>query len=206
MNKICYKELLFKSVLAGWLIGFAACIFVQCQYLSQPFGKIIGAGLFSLGLIAVIVLEAYLFTGKIGYVNSKQTIIYALFGLVINLAVAFVVGVLYKMIYGEQIIMNPILAKTWYQTLADGFSCGALIYLAVELYKKCQKLIVVILPVMAFILAGFTHCIATMTYLGMCEFTMKGFIYVMLVVIGNAVGSLTIRFLQEGYKCTTVKS
>ena len=82
MKKI---ELIFKSVLAGVLIGLAACIFAGCNSAIQaPWGKVLGASLFSIGLISVIFLEAFLFTGKIGYVDSKEKTIDVIIGLAFN--------------------------------------------------------------------------------------------------------------------------
>ena len=63
------KNLILKSILAGVLISLASIIYLNCS------DKIIGSILFSIGLIAVIFLEANLFTGKVGYINSKKSFI-----------------------------------------------------------------------------------------------------------------------------------
>ena len=55
--------------------------------------------------------------------------------------------------------------------LKDGFGCGVLIYLAVELYRKTHKFIPVIICVMAFILSGTEHSIADAFFLGASQFT-----------------------------------
>lgn len=196
MLKSNIKQLIYKSILAGSLIGFAACIFARCQEFEPPIGKLVGASLFSIGLIAVILLDTYLFTGKIGYVNSKQTLLISVIGLLINLLSAFLIGLIYRYIYGVQPLMATRLLKPWYRVLVDGVGCGVLIYLAVELYKRSSKLICIILPVIAFILAGFEHCIATVAYLGMSTITWRGVLYIILIAIGNAAGSLLIRLLQ----------
>lgn len=184
------KKLLLKSVLAGVLIGLAACIYVKCT------DKLAGSILFSIGLIGVILLQAYLYTGKIGYVDNKQKLKDAMLGLVVNLSTAFCVGLIFRLCNGEQVVMAAKIAKNWYQLLFDGIGCGALIYLAVELYKKSNNILVVILPVMAFILAGFEHCIADAAYYGMCESTWQGLLAIILVIIGNTIGSLLIHLLQ----------
>lgn len=194
-----YLELIIKALFAGVLIGLAACIFVGCKtYIDAPWGKILGAALFSIGLISVILLDAYLFTGKIGYVDSEAKLADAFIGLFFNLVGAFIIGLIYRGCFGIQTIMDTRLVKTWYQILLDGVGCGALIYLAVELFKHYKSLLVIILPVMAFILANFEHSIATMAFFGMCNFTWLGFGYIILIILGNAIGSLALRWLQIG--------
>lgn len=193
-KKEAMTHVIFNSLLAGILIGLAACIFVACG------DKLVGSFLFSIGLIAVILLQAFLFTGKIGYVNSKETLKYAVVGLVFNVIAAFIVGLIFRLCNNTQTIFNSRLEKSWYKLLFDGVGCGALIYLAVELFKKKESLLVIILPVMAFILAGFEHSIADAAYYGMCELSWKGLGCIGLVIIGNAIGSLAIRELQTKFK------
>ena len=83
-------NLIVKSILAGLLISLAGIVYLNCPE------KIVGSLLFSLGLISVILLEANLFTGKIGYVNSKQSILDSLLILVFNLVAATIVGLIYR--------------------------------------------------------------------------------------------------------------
>jgi formate/nitrite transporter FocA (FNT family) len=51
---------------------------------------------------------------------------------------------------------------------------------------------------MAFILAGFEHCVADAFYLGASGVSWLGIGFVLLVVLGNSIGSLAIRWLQVG--------
>ena len=194
MNKL---QVIAKSAFAGLLIGLAAIVFVLIkQALPEPYGLIVGSCMFSIGLISVILLEAYLFTGKVGYINSKETLINGLISLPVNLIVAFVVGLIFRAIMGAQTLMDAKLALPWYEVLFKGIITGALIYLAVELYKHVKSLIVVILPVIAFILSGSLHFIAEAAYIGMCELNVNELLYILLVILGNSFGSLIIRGLQ----------
>ena len=188
------KELIRKSSLAGLLISLAGMIYLNCE------NKIVGAFLFSIGLIAVIILETNLFTGKIGYVNNKKKLLDALIILGVNLGTAFICGLLYKLCIGQAHAMDTRLTKEWYRLLFDGAGCGALIYIAVELKKKYNSIIPIIICVMAFILAGFEHSIADCFYYGACELTWQGLGALGLVIVGNAIGSLLIRFLEVGYE------
>lgn len=84
------KNLITKSILAGLLIALAGITYLNCL------DKTVGSLLFSLGLISVILLEAKLFTGVIGYINSKRSILDSLVILIFNLVTAIVVGFIYR--------------------------------------------------------------------------------------------------------------
>ena len=183
------KEFILKSILAGFLIAIAGVFYSQVTT-----STFMGSFLFSLGLIAVIILEANLYTGKIGYV-TKQTIGPVSLMLVINLVTAGLVGFVYRLCVSTNTIMYYKLAKTIPQVLFDAFVCGVCIFLAVELYRRTKNLITVIVPVMAFILSGAEHCIADMFYYCAGPLSWKGLLFLLLVIIGNSAGSLCVRFL-----------
>lgn len=195
-------QFIFKSLLAGVLIALAGGIYLSCGSLisNHDLAKIVGSFLFSIGLIAVLVLDANLFTGKVGYIDSWHKFGLACACLVYNVLVAFLIGMLYRGINGSDAI-GPFasrLLKPWYKMFADGFGCGALIYLAVELYRRTKNLIPVIICVMAFILSGTEHCIADAFYLGASILSWKGFGYLGLAIIGNSLGAVALHWLQVG--------
>ena len=193
-------NLITKSILAGLLISLAGIVYLNCT------DEIVGSLLFSLGLISVILLEANLFTGKIGYVNSKQSILDSLLILVFNLWAATVVGLIYRCGSDAAALIADsklsIFSKSWWLTGLKSIGCGAAIYLAVEGYKKSKSLIPVILGVMVFILAGWNHCIADCFYVAAGSSSVLAIPYLLVVIVGNSIGSLLIRFLQLGGKLT----
>lgn len=192
-----YTKLILKSILAGLLIAMAGWIYLICQNLGlDGWNKVIGSFMFSIGLIAVVLLEANLYTGKVGYINNKQKLIDGIIIVVVNLLTAFLIGLAFRGSIGTSLAMESRLAKSWYRVLADGIGCGICIYVAVEGFKKTKSLIPVILGVMAFILGGFEHCIADAFYYGASELTWLGLGYVGIAVIGNSIGSLITRWLQ----------
>lgn len=198
------KQLVSKSTLAGLLISLGATAFLTVD------NKIVGALLFSIGLTAVILLEANLYTGKIGYVNSKAKLISAALILIQNLLVALVCG-LGLIFYStknnicEDLWLNK-LTKSWYEFLFDSIGCGICIYLSVELYKKTGSIFVIVLGVLVFILSGFEHCIADIFYLSASmSFDLKSILYILIAIIGNSIGSLLIRFLQLNFRFCEVK-
>ena len=193
-------NLITKSILAGLLISLAGIVYLNCS------DKIVGSLLFSLGLISVILLEANLFTGKIGYVNSKRSILDSLLILVFNLVAAAIVGLTYRCSSdaAASIAESKLLvfSETWWLTGLKSIGCGAAIYLAVEGYKKSKSLIPVILGVMVFILAGWNHCIADCFYMAAGSSSALAIPYLLVIIVGNSIGSLLIRFLQLGGKLT----
>ena len=196
------KQLVSKSTLAGLLISLGATAFLSVD------NKIVGALLFSIGLTAVILLEANLYTGKIGYVNSKAKLISAALILIQNLLVALVCGLIFystKNNICENLWLNK-LTKSWHEFLFDSIGCGICIYLSVELYKKTGSIFVIVLGVLVFILSGFEHCIADIFYLSASmSFDLKSILYILIAIIGNSIGSLLIRFLQLNFRFCEVK-
>ena len=193
-------NLITKSILAGLLISLVGIVYLNCP------NKIVGSLLFSLGLISILILEAKLFTGAIGYVNSKQSILDSLLILVFNLVAAAIVGLTYRCSSdaAASIAESKLLvfSETWWLTGLKSIGCGAAIYLAVEGYKKSKSLIPVILGVMVFILAGWNHCIADCFYMAAGSSSALAIPYLLVVIVGNSIGSLLIRFLQLGGKLT----
>ena len=191
-----------KSTLAGLLISLGATAFLTVD------NETVGALLFSIGLTAVILLEANLYTGKIGYVNSKAKLISAALILIQNLLVALVCGLIFYSTKNngcENLWLNN-LTKSWHEFLFDSIGCGICIYLSVELYKKTGSIFVIVLGVLVFILSGFEHCIADIFYLSASmSFDLKSILYILIAIIGNSMGSLLIRFLQLNFRFCEVK-
>lgn len=189
---------IFKSILAGVLIALAGIVYLSCT------DKVVGSFLFSFGLCLVIILEANLYTGKVGYVESKKDVFDLLIMLGFNLLSAFLVGLIVKtgtMHDSANAVASAkldVFYDTWWITLLKSIGCGICIYGAVEGYKKTKSFIPVILGVMCFILAGFNHVVADAFYIGAARFYWINLVYLLLVAVGNAIGSILIRLLQKG--------
>ena len=191
---------ILKSILAGVLIALAGVVYLSCT------DTVVGSFLFSFGLCLVIILEANLYTGKVGDVNSKKDVFDLLIMLGFNLLSAFLVGLIVKTGSMHDSANSVVSAKldvfydTWWITLLKSIGCGICIYGSVEGYKKTKSFIPVILGVMCFILAGFNHVVADAFYIGAARFYWINLVYLPLVAIGNAIGSILIRLLQKGLK------
>ena len=188
-------KLITKSILAGVLIALAGIVYLNCS------DKVVGSFLFSFGLCLVIILEANLYTGKVGYIKSVDdlTDVMLMFG--INILSAYLVGLLSGMgpMHDSAVaIVTTKLETEWWITLLKSIGCGICIYGSVEGYKKTKSFIPVILGVMCFILAEFNHVVADAFYIGAARF--GSLQYLLLVAVGNAIGSILIRLLQRGWK------
>lgn len=128
------KQLIIKSLTAGFLIGL-------CADINTRVGGPIGALLFSIGLLTICACGLPLFTGRVG---SSNKVLELLLMLGLNIVGVLAVKFLFY-------IDNPIIM---------GIGCGMLMQIGVTAYKK-QQPIITILCVMGFILAGYKHCIAT---------------------------------------------
>ena len=75
--------------------------------------------------------------------------------------------------------------------------CGFLMYIAVDIYKQKQNIIGILCCIPAFIIAGFEHSIADMFYICNAHiFNMKTLIFILIVIIGNAMGALLHKLIK----------
>lgn len=150
--------LILSSISAG------ACIGLGCWlYVSAP-NSLIGALLFSCGLLAIRLMKYNLFTGKIQFMCTKQYKI----SKYISILLFNLIGILLMFILSSSQIREAaanIGQIKMHQSLCESFvkaiGCGALMTIAT--YKD-TPLYITILCVFSFITAGFNHCIADAFY------------------------------------------
>ena len=179
---------------------------------------IVGAFLFTIGLCAVLVFGADLFTGKCSYlVNSDSPLSYGCYLLIVwlgNLIGCSIVAVLLRSTsflvkYQEKI--SELLLRKLELPLLDvfifGILCGALMYIAVDGFNRCKENNPLLgstcyaLAVATFILCGFEHCVADMFYLllnGSVE--QEHGIFLLTVTAGNLLGGNLLRLLTPSTK------
>lgn len=182
------KDFVIKSLLAGFMIGLGCLVNVVCA------NKIVGAFLFSLGLLSVILQQYNLYTGKVGYI-SRDTAAGLLPMFLLNAIGIGVTDFLASFTRLDISAVNSIVATK----LADNYlsifilsiGCGAMMFLAVDNYKKNNSPLIVIMPIMFFILCGFEHCVANVGYFAMAHTPLSFDLCarVAIMVIGNGVGS-----------------
>ena len=196
---------IFEGILAGLMITIGCCVYLACSASGEIVGKIGGAVLFSVGLIAVCYFGFSLYTGKIGFIiadHSKDAISVLLLGLLGNVIAAAVFGIAvgYAIPSLRETAINTCNARLnqeWWQTLIRGIGCGILMYVAVGLFKEKKTPLGIIFAIPAFILAGFEHSIADMGYFAIAGiYSAKAFGFIWIVIIGNSIGSFIIPLLR----------
>ena len=193
-----------KAVAAGMMIGIGATIFLATE------SKVAGAFFFSVGLFLICSFGMNLFTGKIGYVlsnkNDPNCLVIWAGNLVGSLITAGLVRIA-KPQYAEKALQmaDAKMAMSIPAVCITALFCGMLMYAAVENFRRhpheVSGIFGVAMCVTAFILCGFEHSIADMSYL---IFACPSFAevlpylgFLLLVTIGNGLGALLLRYLTE---------
>ena len=182
------------SIWAGVLIGIGGC-----ANLYSPI-KLLGATLFSIGLIAVMIENCSLYTGKIGFLRHKSEILILAEILLGNIIGALLIGQLLSplLIQKANEIMIQKLSVSWTIWIIRSIMCGILIYIAVDMFNKYKSLLVIVLPVVVFVMCGFEHCIANIFYLSVSKiFSVQSIGFIITCIIGNTIGSLIAAVLQN---------
>jgi len=182
-----------RAVCAGAAIALGGTVYLSCQ------DKVVGAFLFSVGLITVLAFGFDLFTGKAcngDYLKKPGTLALiwlgnfvgaAFFGLMVSTH-----GALYET---ASAVTAAKLDKPVYIIIIDGLICELCIAIAVCGYKKAEgfgKYLVVILGVMVFILCGSEHVVADMFYLAAARTVrlLDAVVFLALTTVGNVLGGI----------------
>lgn len=191
---------LISSILSGMLIGCGCLIYMSSN------NNVIGAFLFSFGLITIVLRGYLLYTGKIGYATDinvlKMIPIIIIGNLLGTTLVAYMVPETSILITKSIALSEPKLLKSFCQLIFDSIGCGVMMYLAVDGYRIKNNLLLLIFPVMIFILCGFEHSVADMLYLCCANilFTLEGIKFICIVAIGNAIGALFFSIMHKFVK------
>ena len=204
-----YLAIFLSAILSGFCITFGATVYLMCLSFGRGTGnvglyKIIGSFMFGIGLFTIIHFKLWLYTGKVGYVfdNKADYLIDVLICFIGNVVgsmfLSFLISltkyndILYKEAYD---IANAKMNDSFYSIYILAVLCGVMIYLAVEGHKRCSyplgKVIFAFMPISLFILAGFEHVVANVTYFTYAHvFSWKALLYFFLMFIGNGIGSI----------------
>ena len=185
---------LIKSIYAGFMIGIGGTIYLSLD------NKIIGAFLFSFGLLTIITQNFNLYTGKVGYENSFKELGIMIFGNAIGTyIIAFLVQIAKPdLIQSASLIWSNKLNLHVSQVASLSLLCGIMMYLAVDNYKKTGHILFVILPVVIFILSGYEHSIANLFYLFLYgEISKQMIVFMIICILGNAVGARSFHIIKE---------
>jgi formate transporter len=191
------------AILAGAFIGcgaiFATVVTTGLGAVGMGYGvvKLLGGLVFCLGLVAVVVAGAELFTGNnliiMAFASRRITLYRLLRNWVIVYIGNFVGSILTAavMLATKQYmssngalganavnIANSKCGLEFFQAIALGIMCNALVCLAVWLTFSARsttdKILAILFPITAFVAAGFEHSVANMYFIPMGLF-IKGF-------------------------------
>lgn len=184
-----------SSIFAGIFIGTAGFGFLAASSQNQ-YGALIGALLFTLGLLSIVGYKLKLFTGTAGFVRKNEiaTLLLILLG---NIFGCFLLGMLTKvspMCNNIQTIALNIM-NTRLQTGAVGcgllaVGCGLLMTTAVT-FARQNNYLPLLFAVPLFIVCGFPHCVADAFYYFTVPFenwTVELIAIYISTVLGNAIG------------------
>ena len=185
-----------RSFLAGFIIAMAGTVFLS---VANP---IIGACLFSFGLLFVVLEKLQLYTGRIGNLNLKtewNLIPIMLIGNYLGTLVEAVLIRLTRIATPEMIerVTNISATKLDDNILSIfilSIFCGILMALAVR--NASSGFVPTMIPVVVFILSGFEHSIANMFYFNLSMvWSWKALLYIVVMIIGNGIGAILLRKL-----------
>lgn len=182
------------------MIGIGGTLFLSLK------NSLIGSIYFSLGLNTILIFDLLLYTGKVGFINTKNylDLLKILF---FNLIGIFIYSILIKTtnieltLSAKTLISNKI-QQSYIKNLFNAIGCGFFMYLAVNFYNifKTQNKIVSILLttfcVSSFIILNFNHCIADYFYIMVSNiYNIKTLQLLIIDIIGNSIGSILLRLL-----------
>ena len=182
-------KIIGKSILGGIFIAIAANIYLKI-------GGIVGAIMFSIGLLGILLLQLKLYTGVIGYVNNLTDIKNSIIILLGNF-----IGSMIMLFYTNDIateLVNKKISNNLGITFLNACICGMLIYVAVEAWKKKESWIVPF-AVSGFILFGAEHSIADMCFIFAANITnvTQTCLFLITVILGNAIGAIIINYFTR---------
>ncbi len=175
---------MIKAILAGICMSIASFMYLQI-------GGVLGAILFSSGLLLILNMEFKLFTGTIGYISTQHDVIDNIIILIGNL-----LGSLAALYIPQEIALDLVIKKLsiplpiiFYKSII----CGALIYIAVDCFKN-KKVYMVPVCVVAFILYQAEHCIADFCF--MIAARELSISFMIIAILGNSIGAIALHKLE----------
>ncbi|MBU1094485.1 MAG: formate/nitrite transporter family protein [Firmicutes bacterium] len=197
------ENVILKSIMAGVYIGVAGLVYLSLD------NHVIGAFLFSFGLLVVVTRGYFLYTGKVGYLlpYTKGYLVVLLKTILGNMIGIAAVAFLFRLTGTSSVVTTSSdlfalkLDHLWYETLALAIFCGMMMYIAVDSFKNVKhdlsKALILVFAVMIFILSKFEHSIANMLYFFLSDmYTLKAILYLILMILGNAIGAVALNLVE----------
>lgn len=188
-----------KAILAGICISIGCKVYLSCD------NQYVGAILFATGLIMILLFDFNLYTGKVGYIiNNKPNFIKTV-GIVLagNIVGCICMGLCFPSEAATMLCENKMQIPL-INVFCKSIMCGMLMFIAVDAYKAHKTFVPAIFCVATFILSGYEHSIADISYLVMGRIlTFKSLIFILIIIIGNAVGGMVVPICNKIIKNNT---
>lgn len=184
-----------SSIFAGIAIGTAGFGFLASGVQSEVYGSLVGAVLFSFGLLTVVGYGLRLYTGTAGFIKKNEvgTLFLILLGNIIGCFIASLLARVTPMAIQEaaQKILELRLRTGAIRCGLLGIGCGFIMTTAVQFARQKQYL-PLLFGVPLFIVCGFTHCVADAFYY-LCvplDFWMANALQILTVYVSIVIGNL----------------
>lgn len=194
-NLSCWWRIRSKALLSGMAIGIGGAVYVTV-------GGIVGAVLFSFGLLATVNYGWWLYTGTAGFIDEWKQV-YALIGILLyNCIGAELVGILLYYVRPELIqsavdVVNIRLGRSLWDCFFLAVLCGFMMTIVVKCARENNRWLPLLFGIPVFILCGFLHSIADVFYIALSNMWTDEVTYRWLMVIaGNFVGCNLIRLVR----------
>lgn len=196
-----------RSVLAGISISIGAVIYLLCT------NKIVGAFMFSVGILMVMEFKLLLYTGYVPTQRESQSFTEYL----INSAVVFIGNLIGGALTAGLLALTRLKDQLYTATikvcevkLADSLLsifilsifCGIIIAGIVKATNLKHRVLYVVMMIATFILCGYEHVVANSFYFSFSLklFTFEGLLFMLVCLAGNFVGGLACSFIKNPEK------
>ncbi len=199
-------KLFRSSIFAGIAIGTAGFGYLASGLQAEAYGSLVGAVLFSFGLLTVIGYKLKLYTGTAGFIakNEVGQLCMVLLGNIVGcLAIALIARCSpLDMTGSAQTLLQNRLSAGPLKCGILAIGCGFIMTTSVEFGRK-KHYLPLVFGVPLFIVCGFPHCVADAFYY-LCAplaFWKANLLQILIlyisIVIGNAVGCNLYRIVLD---------
>lgn len=212
LTKAQFVSFCLMAFCSGLTIGVGGTAYLLACHLFGSAGKLIGACLFSLGILAIVMFEMKLFTGLISDIPEMGVKNFW------KLPVCFLgnmLGVIFTALLvkyspladivvpkGAELIEGKIFADMWaLKGMCSGILCGFLITLSIGAVKYAPRkglstTVGVMFPIIVFAFCGFDHSVANTLYIFFLGFSWQAVGYLLMCVLGNIIGGVILPILS----------
>ena len=191
------RKTIIDSILAGICISLGGVAFLKV-------GGIVGAVLFSFGLITVVCYKMKLYTGVSGFVETKQDWIelpVIILGNIVGCALvaAAIKASIPELVEKAQGIVDGRIDKGFWNVTLLAIFCGFIMTTVVN-FARQKMWLPLLFGIPLFIMCGFVHSIADAFYYTLAlnpgDWTWQALIVYLASILGNFIGCNLYRTMQ----------